>query len=377
MEVRKKIFIMGDICPDNDYREIFNKGEIAICDKIRDLIAQSEIAIANLECPATVGTKSITKCGPSLKATPKDIDLLKKYGFEILTLANNHILDYGTQGVLETLDKCNQVGIRTVGAGRNIEEAAKPLIINACDKRIGLISFAEKEFNLADEKAPGANHFDVYQSFKDITQLKTLVDHIIIFYHGGIEYYPYPSPLLQKKCRKMVEAGADLVLCQHSHCIGTYENYESGTIVYGQGNSIFGYREGDESWNQGFIISVDIETFKVEFLLINATPKGIILAEKIESDKRFEKMEKQSQYLQDSAWIRNSWRDFVNSKKTMYYSLLFGKNFIFNKLNKIFGNKLIDFFYGRKTQMITMNLIRCEAHNEFITTMLEDKIYEK
>lgn len=373
----KKIFIMGDICPDNDYRKIFDKGEIAVSDKILDLINQSEIAIANLECPATYEEKPITKCGPSLKANPEDIELLKKYGFGILTLANNHILDYGEEGVLETLNKCNEVGIKTFGAGRNNKDATKPMIIDICDKRIGLISFAEEEFNLASEKSPGANHFDVYQSFEDIASLKYLVDHIIVFYHGGIEHYAYPSPLLQKKCRKMIDAGADLVLCQHSHCIGTYENYKTGRIVYGQGNSICGYRKGDDSWNEGFIISVDIETFEADFMLINATPNGIILADKMESNKRFIKMEKQSEYLQDSEWIQNRWQEFVDSKRTMYYSLLFGKNRIFNKLNKIFGNKLIDLFYGRKTQMITMNLIRCESHNEFITTMLEGKVYGK
>lgn len=373
----KKIFIMGDICPDNDYRKIFDKGEIAISDKIIDLINQSEIAIANLECPATYKEKPITKCGPSLKAKPQDIELLNKYGFEILTLANNHILDYGEEGVLETLNKCNEVGIKTFGAGINCNEAKKPMIIDIDDKRIGLISFAEAEFNLAGKKSAGANYFDVYQTFEDIRVLKSLVDFIIVFYHGGIEHYAYPSPLLQKKCRKMIEAGADIVLCQHSHCIGTYENYKTGRIVYGQGNSIFGYRKGHDNWNEGFIILLDIETFEIDFILIKATPNGIILSDKMESDKRFREMQKQSEYLQDSEWIQNKWEEFVNSKRSMYYSLLFGKNRIFNKLNKVFGNKLIDLFYRRKTQMITMNLIRCESHNEFITTMLEGKVYGK
>ncbi len=197
----KKIFIMGDICPDNDYRKIFDKGEIAVSDKILDLINQSEIAIANLECPATYEEKPITKCGPSLKANPEDIELLKKYGFGILTLANNHILDYGEEGVLETLNKCNEVGIKTFGAGRNNKDATKPMIIDICDKRIGLISFAEEEFNLASEKSPGANHFDVYQSFEDIASLKYLVDHIIFFIM--VELNTMRIPLLY--CKRNVE----------------------------------------------------------------------------------------------------------------------------------------------------------------------------
>lgn len=64
-----------------------------------------------------------------------------------------------------------------------------------------------------------------------------------MLYHGGKEYYRYSSPNLQKTCRKMTEKGADLVLCQHSHCIGSYEEYNDSTILYGQGNFIFNMKK--------------------------------------------------------------------------------------------------------------------------------------
>ena len=103
--MESKLLIFGDICPDNDYREMFDTNvNAAFADNVVDLIRNSEMVAANLECPATVNEIPITKCGPSLKAKPEDVSLLRKIGFNIFSLANNHILDYGMQGVNETLE---------------------------------------------------------------------------------------------------------------------------------------------------------------------------------------------------------------------------------------------------------------------------------
>ena len=83
---------------------------------------------------------------------------------------------------------------------------------------------------LLDEKAPDVDPAE---------QKDNKCDYTIVLYHGGKEYYRYPSPNLQRVCRYMIEKGTDLVICQHSHCIGCEENYLSGKIVYGQGNFIF------------------------------------------------------------------------------------------------------------------------------------------
>ena len=85
--------------------------------------------------------------------------------------------------------------------------------------------------------------------------MKAQCDYAIVLYHGGKEYYRYPSPNLQKTCRKLVEKGADLVICQHSHCIGCEEKYQDGTIVYGQGNFLFDHGD-NEYWNTSLLVQI-------------------------------------------------------------------------------------------------------------------------
>lgn len=373
----KKIIIFGDVCPDNDYRKIFDKGCSALSEEIIHEIKDAEYVVANFECPATNENKPITKCGPNLKAKPEDLQVLLKNGINVLSLANNHIFDYGINGVIDTLNTCHNHGFHIFGAGINRNEADKPLIIELSNKKIGFLSFAEEEFNIAGECSPGASLFDPYYSFDKISALKSKVDSVVVLYHGGIEHYIYPTPLLQKKCKRMVEAGADLVLCQHSHCIGTLERYLGKTILYGQGNSIFGYREGNDKWNEGLLVEFDVDSNDVFFKLMNATPDGIIFADAKHSDDRINSMIKQSEILKDSNAIKDLWIEFVEQHKALYYSMLLGKNRIYNKLNRILKNKLIDISYRKIEQMITMNILRCDSHREVLVTMLEEKVNGK
>ena len=370
------IMIFGDICPDNDYRALFDSGQYGpfdneiVCD-----INNSSFVIGNLECPATENRIPIVKCGPTLRAEPKDIELLSRLGFSILSLANNHILDYGILSAEETIQKCESCGIMTVGAGRNMEQASESLIVDADGKKVGILSFAEAEFNLATETAPGANHFDPYTSYDDVSSLKKQTDFIIILYHGGIEHYQYPSPLLQKKCRGFIKAGANLVLCQHSHCIGTEEKYENGTILYGQGNSVFGYREGNKTWNEGIVVKVDLSSQEISYKLLEADKNGIHYAEDDKSTERIVQLKKESVVVKDSAEIKFRWMKYCASQAPLDMPLLYGRNRVYIKLNRILRNKLIDHIYSRKKQRITMNLLRCESHHEVIQTILENKTF--
>lgn len=136
------------------------------------------------------------------------------------TLANNHILDQGEQGLHSTMDVLNSNNIPFAGVGKNIQEASKPYIKQFENFRLGVYCCAEHEFSIANENKAGANPFDPLESLDHISQLKKEVDYLVVLYHWGKEHYRYPSPNLQKTCRKLVEKGADLVVCQHSHFIG-------------------------------------------------------------------------------------------------------------------------------------------------------------
>ena len=381
MEKDTQIIICGDICPTPDTKNLFENSNVkGLFNGVFPVFDKADLLMANLEFPLIDSFTKIKKTGPVLTGKTNFINIFKNAGFNILGLANNHIKDAGEVGVRSTLKTCKEYEIATVGAGKNKAEAKKPLVIEKNGLKIGIMAFAEHEFNLATDYEAGANSLDVYEDFDAIQSLKKEVDYVIVLYHGGIEYYEYPSPILQKKCKKMIASGADLVTCQHSHCIGTSENYLNGTIVYGQGNTVFGYRKNDSSWNTGLLIKILLKkvnnsiTSKVEYLPIKALNEGIDVMSNEEGTTCLNEFNSKSLKLNDTEFLINAWNSFCKGKRSLYLPWLFGFNRLFIHLNRISGNKLVNLIYSKKKMRTSLNVMRCEALNEVLHTILEKHI---
>lgn len=376
MKSTTKMMLFGDICPTNDTLSLFESGdaENLFNDVLVD-VKQADYVIGNLEFVLTDSPNSIQKAGPVLSAKTKCINVLKQANFKLLSLANNHIKDCGEDGVASTIETCRKVGIEITGAAANLSKAKEPFITEINGLKIGVIAFAEQEFNTATESEFGANFFDPYEDLDLIEKTKASVDYLIVIYHGGIEYHPYPSPQLKKKCRKFIDKGADLVTCQHSHCIGTIDDYNDKKIIYGQGNSIFGFREKDPSWNQGLIIELEWNSQNVKpvikFVPIQATKNGIRKMDKDEGEKLLEKVAEMSLKLKDDAYLEQEWLKFCKQKEGLYFPFYFGYNRILIHLNRLTKNGLIRLLYPKSKLRTSHNIIRCEAHNEVIQTLLK------
>jgi len=372
------ITICGDLCPSNDTEAYFKTGDHRqLFTDCLSLFEGSDVVMGNLEFPLTDEGRAIKKTGPILKGETRFIEVFKKAGFNVLGLANNHIKDCGPEGVESTMRTCTENAISIVGAGENLAEAKKPLIKKVNGWKIGIMAFAEQEFNIASETEAGANYLDLFDDFDAIKKFREEVDYLILLYHGGIEYYEYPSPLLQKKCRKLIDSGADLVTCQHSHCIGTEEGYNKGTIIYGQGNTLFGYREGNNSWNEGLVLKVTLsenESPKLDYIPISATALGIKITEIDKAAGRLEAFFKDSEHVKNAAFIKESWMKFCNKKKPLYMPLLFGFNRVFIHANRILKNGLVKKVFSRNKLRVVTNILRCEAHKEVLDTIFQNEI---
>jgi poly-gamma-glutamate synthesis protein (capsule biosynthesis protein) len=375
-----ELIICGDICPTPDTTDYFKAGlPTPLFNNILPILKDADYVIGNLEFVLTDNPKSIKKAGPILHGPQNYIDILKNSGFDTLSLANNHIKDCGVQGVKSTIEACTNVDIDTFGAGANLTEAKRPFVKEINGFKIGFLAFAEQEFNCATEEEYGANFLDPYEDFDFIQDVRSKVDVLIIIYHGGVEYYEYPSPLLQKKCRKFIDKGADLVTCQHSHCIGTIEEYADKKIIYGQGNTLFGYRKDNISWNQGLLLKLSLIRkgieihINTELIPVHATKTGIDLIDKHNSKKILEALNLRSLKLIEKGFIQSSWVVFCESKKWLYLPWLFGFNRYLIHLNRFLSNGLINFFYKRRRLAISHNIVRCESHNEVVQELLKDK----
>ncbi len=376
------ILICGDLCPTKDSRDIFSNGQPdRLFTNILPVMSNANFVMANLEFVLTDNPIAAKKTGPILHGPTSYCGIFKSSGINLLSLANNHVKDCGEEGVKSSLETCASYGIDTFGAGKNLKEAKKPYFTEISGKKVAFLVFAEQEFNTASENSYGANFLDPYDDFELIEDVKKQVDFLIVIYHGGIEHYVYPSPLLQKKCRKFVDKGADLVTCQHSHCIGTIEEYANRKIIYGQGNTVFGYQKDNDSWNQGLILKLyflENGDLDVEYDGVTATPEGgIKLMSKFENKALKEEIKDRSRHLNDPIFIFNKWKEFSKSKESLYLPQYLGLNRYIIHLNRLLKNSIVSLLYGKKYMRSSHNIIRCEAHNEVLQTILENKLKEE
>ena len=238
--------------------------------------------------------------------------------------------------------------------------------------KIALISAAEHEFSIAQEDYPGANPFDPYDTLDDIRKSKLEADLTIVLYHGGIEHYRYPSPSLQKLCRKMVEQGADVVVCQHSHCVGAYENYENGHIIYGQGNLLFDY-SNNLMWQDGMLLEILLEDKNKNIGFIPVVKKGsmIDVAEGEDKENILGKFEERSNKITNKNFVKNEWFAFCESRKYHYLYTFLGFGYLLRqldrRLNHVFSNNILN-----NGKLFTLyNFLFCEAHLDVQKSFLE------
>src|SRR4030042_2350299 len=229
--------ITGDFYISDDFPRIdlFDSSILTLFD-------HADFRIVNLETPITIKNKQnkILKTGPHLCTTKATIlPSLEKLRINLVTLANNHIMDYGRPGLLDTLTSLKGAEIATVGAGLNLRDAARPFILEKERLRIGILNFAENEWASATTRKPGANPLDLIENHKQIHEAKKMSEFVIVIIHGGHEYCHFPSPKMTKLYRFYADSGASVIVGHHPHCISGYEVYKGVPIFYSLGNFIF------------------------------------------------------------------------------------------------------------------------------------------
>ena len=203
------------------------------------LLRRAAIVLGNLEGPLA----RIARREPrnhSYRLGPDVGFALKRIGIHVLTLANNHLLDCGRAGVLETLDALAQAGIDVVGAGVDERAAHVPVVRQAGDWRVGLLGYYWNRRCAATRRLPGSA-MDPFAALEaDIGALRQRVDRVVVTFHWGIPYEREPSAEDRAKARFAVDCGADVVVGHHPHVIQPFEIHRGRPIFYSIGNFAFG-----------------------------------------------------------------------------------------------------------------------------------------
>jgi hypothetical protein len=357
-----KILITGDLAITQSY----NSSNL-IDQSVVDLFASSEINIVNLEAPVTHSTAKILKTGPNIKSSEKSLeDALKILNITVATLANNHLLDYDEQGVIETLAFCKDNGVKTVGGGVNIEEASKILYLDSTEGKIAIVNFAENEWLGATKNSAGFNPMDIIDNVQQIKSAKEVADFVFVIIHGGHEYYNLPSPRMQKQYRYYAEHGADLVISHHTHCPSGFEIYNNVPIYYSLGNFIFTHHSNHEDWYLGLILEISLRDGKIftnlqpvkqgkdtfELKLLKDGQKKIVL----------ERVYSYNEIIIDTDKLHKSWENFSQKMYKDYIDMLSPISYVHNRYIGSVLRRLPFNGLNKKGLALILNLMRCEAH---------------
>jgi poly-gamma-glutamate capsule biosynthesis protein CapA/YwtB (metallophosphatase superfamily) len=231
------ITCLGDVAPVKAARDHMVRDPAAVRARFDKLFAGSDLVFANLEAPITAA------------AVPREdkkfvfqtsADVLAAFpGKFVFSIANNHIMDYGEEGLRDTQDHLTRAGLRFTGAGRNLAEAGRPVIVETDGRTVGFLACADRRYQSATETTPGVFPAVVDVLTPSVRRLRETADFVYVSIHMGMEYVPVPTPVMMRLAEACRRAGAHVVVFHHAHCVSGYTVFDDGAIVWGAGNYLF------------------------------------------------------------------------------------------------------------------------------------------
>lgn len=367
-----KIIFTGDFYPAGRLTEaVAGNDWSAVYNDLLSVLQKSDLNITNLESPFYDGQSPILKNGPSLKASPGLVKALVSGHFDLVTLANNHIMDHGENGLESTLNICADNGVESIGAGRSLAEARRPFFKVIGNTRIGFLNFCENESSTTNGENPGANPLDPIGNFYDIQETKRDCDILFVIIHGGSEYYPLPTPRMQKTYRFFIDAGADAIIGHHIHTYSGYELYKGKHILYSLGNFIFDKPGKEKSWHEGFMAEFEFTdgplSLKTHPYIQFGKDPGVRLMN-ISEQADFEKnITLLNRTIGDPKLLKYEYDEFVKTREKAYIHSLEPYTGIMSSLR---WRKWLPSLLSDKKKTAILNTIRCEAHRDLIIEAL-------
>lgn len=365
-----KILIAGDL-------KVRKNSNFSI-DKLSEKIDINDYFLFNLEAPIINGDKlePIPKTGPNLSMHADSLSSLLKFNQKIIMSgANNHLGDFGEEGVNSTLKYFKDNDILNIGCGKNISEASKPLILK---DNVALVAIAENEFGMANESKAGANPLKIEKNLIQVMDLTREGYTVVVYFHGGNEYSPIPNPFIKRLYRSLINAGAKAVIGNHTHCPQGYESYKEGVVFYSLGNFVYEKTvlqyglidklkqkvkklirdEIPNFWNMGYLVALDIDNAKINFELIPVVYENNKLLEMKNKQKEhfLQYLQRLSSIINDKEEYTDLWNSWTSAQADEVQKNI--SNFSYAKVYK-----------EDKKFLAFSNQITCESHRELLINM--------
>lgn len=281
-----KLAFVGDIMLDRGVKKSVNKNFSGDYEKlfikVGEQLLNYDLLFGNLEGPISNKGKDGGNLY-SFRFDPKTITALKDLGFDIFSISNNHIFNWGSEAFVDTISLLSNAGINYVGGGLTGTEAYQAKIINVKGVKIAFIAFNQfKEGGITSTSdQPGIAVISEKEVVDSISQARKDADIVIVAYHFGDEYETEPNDFQIKYSRLAIQSGADLVVGTHPHVVEPLEMYRNAYIIYSLGNFVFDQSFSDETMSGGLL---DVEINPSTKLIEKVALKKVLLNKTFQID---------------------------------------------------------------------------------------------
>lgn len=363
-----KILFAGDLSFEHIKEYPGDRAMEAVFTQVKPYFEKADFRMVNLESVFNSGFTPIIKSGPNISALPEFVHVLNHLHIDVAGLANNHLGDYGHEAMAYTMNILDENGIACVGAGNNIAEAYEAHVLSKDGVNVSVLAICENEFGIAAAQKSGAAGYRLGMTAHAIAREKAKGNNVVIFFHGGNENNPYPSPKKQELYRMFVELGADAVIAMHTHCPQGYETWQGKPIIYSMGNFYFPHgnqgnlADPNYTWYYGYLTQLEIADGKITAQRIpyhfTQEQMEVLTGEKLEAFERY--MQTLCAPIGDEEELRR----------------------LFEGWAMITGPVYADFASYTEAMLDNQDAVRhmknnfsCEAHNELLTAYF-DLCYE-
>lgn len=358
-----QLTIVGDLKIDN--------GQFQIGDSLRDRLQNSDVNVLNLEAPIKTSDFSLlSKSGPRLSQSKSILDNVHRYGFRVISMANNHMVDYGKESLLYTKEKIKGKECISLGAG-SWEDAYQIKFVETKGLKVGFLAVTQHEFGVLDDEQNDKQVGTAWMLHPCIDELiiegKKQCDYLFILPHAGIENEFYPLPELRTWYRHWIRMGADGIFASHPHTPQGWEIYKDKPICYSMGNFCFENHSQvlPKYWNYGLSAHISIDEGKVlldmKYMEYDQDKHYI---DYIEEQSFCQHMDEINSVLKDEHLYIEKVNEYCN-RLADYYDLAFAKGGYYKYATKKFSVQLVKQFIGKRYKgnlNHALNNIRCEAH---------------
>lgn len=246
------LLFIGDILLANEAeQQILARGTDYPFRKIKNELLKYDYVIGNMETPITARGAAYTDKAYSFRLNPSSALSLKDLKLDAVTISNNHLMDYGKEGMEDTISFLDELAIRHAGGGKNLFDARRPALLNCGNVTICILAYCDRppaDYYASDNK-PGISHLNLGHIKDDIATWKTRYNIVIISLHWGIEQTHEPQGEQIEMAHRIIDAGADGIIGHHPHWPQGIEIYRNKPVVYSLGNFINGYTNPTERDN--------------------------------------------------------------------------------------------------------------------------------